>query len=523
MYAGGLGVLAGDVLKQAADDHFPMVGVGLLYRGKYAHQHVAPDGSQTETHDDFDPLSRGLEHVYLNDQPVFIRVHLTQLDIWLRCWQKKISPEVTLYLLDPDTDQNHLNERSICHALYCGTQEEQLKQQFLLGIGGVKLLKKLGIKPRVFHLNEGRPAFLNWQLIRQQMDDTACSYEDAFTWAKNQIVYTNHTLVPAGNQLLNTHLLTAYGEYYAQKMNVSIETLLALGDATTDSEFDLTKFALNTSRAVSSVSEPHLTFCQQRWPSFSWQNVTNGVHLPTWQSPAMATAHTPQEIWHAHLQEKRRTMEYIQQRTGFGYNPEWLVITWARRIAGYKQLPKLIEDLERLAEIIKNTDHPIQLLIAGKAHPYDLAAKKMLQEIIHACQRKLSGHALFIPDLNIELDQYLTRGSDVWLNTPIIGQEASGTSGMKAVSNGVLQCTTLDGWTSEVNWEDRGWVLDGHATAASFYQQLETYIAPLYYSRDSQNMPNEWILRMQRTKELANQYSAKRMLEAYRHKLYDAE
>jgi starch phosphorylase len=259
IYAGGLGILAGDILKEAADQKIPMVGVGLLYRGEGAIQHITAQGQQLEHDNNFDPLSMGLEHVYVDEMPLFIKVHLTQLDIWIRCWKKTIGETVTLYLLDTDTEQNHQNERNICRALYAGTEEETIKQQLILGIGGVKLLHALEIHPDLYHINEGRPSFLHWQLIRSYMDDHGASFDDASGKARQKTVYTNHTLVAAGNQSYATDLLKAYSAYYAEKMQVSVERLLQPGME--GESFNITRYALNTSRKASAVSQLHYQFC----------------------------------------------------------------------------------------------------------------------------------------------------------------------------------------------------------------------------------------------------------------------
>ncbi len=521
IYAGGLGVLAGDILKEAADQNLPYVGVGLLYRGEGAVQEISSEGEQIEKNYSFDPLSLGLEHVYLDEMPLFIKVHLTQLDIWVRCWKKKIGETVTLYLLDTDTEQNHASDRRIAHALYAGSEEEVIKQQLILGIGGVKLLHALGIHPSLYHVNEGRPAFLHWQLIRSHMDENGMSFKDANELARQKTVYTNHTLVEAGNQQFTAHFLRAYGTYYAKRMGVEIDDLLKPGLDQSGEHFSITEYALNTSRKASAVSQLHYQFCQQQWPTAHWVGITNGIHLPTWQNSEVAThLHDPNQLWFAHLGLKRRTMEYIQKRTGFGYDPNRLVLTWSRRIAGYKQIDGLFADLQRLKSILSVSNKPVQLLIAGKAHIYDTAAKKTLQKIIHYLQTDLSGYALFIPNLDIELDQMLVSGSDVWLNTPEYGKEASGTSGMKALSNGVLQCTVADGWANEVEWNGIGWKLDPHHLSESFYHFMERDIQPLFYARSSERVPLEWVRRMQESIQLSSKFSATRMIKQYCDELY---
>jgi glucan phosphorylase len=450
----------------------------------------------------------------------FIKVHLTQLDVWVRCWQKRLSPEVTLYLLDTDTDQNHLNERSIAASLYAGTEEAIIKQQLILGIGGVKLLHQLGIHPRLYHLNEGRPAFLHWQLIRSYMDEHGMDYEQARQLAISRTVYTNHTLVGAGNQTYDLNLVAAYSQYYAQKMGIAVDQLFESG-RTADQRFDVTQFALSVSRRVSAVSQVHLKLCQVAWPSADWVGITNGVHLPTWQqSDIRAVASDPVNLWHVHQQQKAKLAAAVLSRTGFSYDPERLIISWARRIATYKQLPQLFTDLNRLKALVNQPGRPIQFLLAGKAHIYDTQAKQLIQEVVGYCQRELSGHALFIPNYDLDIAQSLVAGSDLWLNTPELGKEASGTSGMKASSNGVLQCTVADGWAAEVPWTGLGWELAADRTGTHFYELLETEIGPLFWDRDPQGTPTGWVERMQKTIKLADHFSSTRMLAEYRHLLY---
>lgn len=522
-YAGGLGVLAGDILKQAADQHIPMVGIGLLYRGEGAIQHIANDGSQVEVDLNYDPLTAGLEHVYADDVPMFIKVHLSELDVWVRCWKKSLSDEVTLYLLDTDTDQNHPSQRQICRALYAGTEEELVKQQLILGIGGIKLLRGLGIQPSLYHVNEGRPAFLHWQLIRQKMDQQGMTYEAAAKKAKSMTVYTNHTLVEAGNQSYTAHLLKAYGMYYAGKMGISIDQLLEPGLLDED-RFSITQYALHTSHKATAVSQLHLKFCQAQWPENNWVGITNGVHLPTWQDSQLSSNQlSDEEIWQRHTELKQQTMEYVRRRTGFGYDPNALVMTWSRRIAGYKQALTLFSDLPRLLSLLKQAGRPVQILIAGKAHVYDKQGKQTIQEIIKAMQTTLSGSALYIPNLDIELDAALTRGSDIWLNTPEFGKEACGTSGMKAAANGVLNVTVGDGWAAEVDWSNKGWLLDHNQLAENLFTSLETKVVPTFYTRNEKNIPLAWVKMMRGALSLAESYSAQRMMHQYRELVYESD
>ena len=522
IYAGGLGVLSGDTIKEAADQEINMVAVGLLYRGIKAVQSVDESGWQTEQDADFDPVSCGIEHVYQIDeeQPQFIKITIGEEDIWLRAWKKQIK-NLTLYLLDTDTDQNQPQDRHITHALYYGSEEDIIKQQLILGIGGVRLLNELGIKPHLYHVNEGRPAFLYFQVIQDLMK-TGLSYSESSQLAKQRIVYTNHTLVKAGNQSYNTDLLKQYLVPTAQQLGTSVDDMLTLGnDNNSGGAFSVTQLALNTSCRASAVSQIHYNLSKDLWPDYNWSGITNGVHMPTWQDSDIAFNYEDAgKLWHTHQDKKRQLMEFVQQVTGYGYNPDWLVISWARRIASYKRPDSLFADIQRLKKLITSQDKPAMILMAGKAHALDTAAKQMLQTMIIAMQTELTGHALYIPNYNLDVASHLVKGSDIWVNTPVFGKEASGTSGMKAVANGVLQLTVEDGWANEVDWKGTGWALDSEKVSESFYSQLEQDIVPMFYNRNQDNIPVDWVTRMQRSIKLAEKFSTTRMLNEYKQKLY---
>ncbi|NCU31391.1 MAG: alpha-glucan family phosphorylase [Candidatus Moranbacteria bacterium] len=522
IYAGGLGVLAGDILKSAADLGIHMAGVGLLYKGEEARQKITLEGNQEENNFDYIPENEGLELIRdATGQPLFVKVHLTQVDVWLQIWRYKIGETVNLYLLDPDNPYNHSHERRLAYALYAGTQEEIIKQQLVLGIGGVKALKVLKIEPTLYHVNEGRPSFLHWQLIRSVMDDKGVSYRTAKKNALEQTVYTNHTIVAAGNQTYDLDLMKAYTKYYAEKMGISVSDLLKDG-LDKQGRFDVTLFALNTSGHASSVSQSHFKVCKKNWPKYNWVNITNAVHFPTWHDSRLSADLGDEELWQTHLDAKRKTQELIAARTGFNYDSNKLVITWARRFASYKQPDLLFRDLSRLQDIALSTNRPVQILVAGKAHVFDTESKSMIREIIGHMSRELRGNALFIPDYNMEMGAALTRGSDVWLNTPRKGEEASGTSGMKAISNGVLQVTSDDGWAEEVDWTDEntGWVIDHKEMEYNLFDLIENKVIPTFYHRNEKDLPTKWLKMMRRSIELSPQYNAERMMEEYCTKLY---
>ena len=385
---------------------------------------------------------------------------------------------------------------------------------------GIKLLSKLNITPRIYHINEGRPGFIIWEAANEIKNKENISYAEAWERVKQKIVYTNHTLVAAGNLTYPLETVKWWAAPLASAYQTDVDVLIKDG-VSGNNAFSITKFALNISSKHSAVSKVHEAYCKKEYPDYDWVSITNGVHMERWQdSDYRNPTISDKEIWDMHLVKKKELVNTVIKRTGFGYDPNRLVITWARRLAEYKQ-PKLIfEDIIRLKKILSNGQLPVQLLFAGNSHSADPHAKSIIEEIIKIFSTELSGLAIFIPNYNISLSNHLTSGSDLWLNTPQGNLEACGTSGMKAVSNGVLNCTVLDGWTYEVNWEGIGWTLDPNNTASDFYNILENEIVPLYYKRNENGMPIEWIQRMRKSIDLAKDYSSERMFKEYKEKLY---
>jgi glycogen phosphorylase len=524
LFAGGLGVLAGDTVKAAADAQLPFVAIGLVYKGYHARQRIDQDGWQHDEPYPFSLIEHHFQLLNINNQPVRVTVPLAQESAQLQVWQRQLGDDTWLYLLDPDVDGNSDTVRHSCDFLYSSTDENQVQEQILLGVGGYNLAKILGLSPRLYHCNEGRPAFLAWPLaidLKRQITDPQI---DVWTMVRSKIAYTNHTLLSSGNVTYADDLLAKYAEPFAQQLGQPVTNLLQLGqnpNRPLPGRFSITDFALNVSRKANGVSRPHTKLAMEQWPQHKWANITNGVHLPTWQKPEfqqpLPNATT---LWQHHRKYKQQLAMVALQRTGYSFDTNRLIIGWGRRITGYKQLPALFVDIERLNKILRHTNAPAQLVIAGKAHPGDNAAKLMLQEVIHHFQNELSGTALFIPNYDLELAQAMVAGCDIWLNTPELGWEASGTSGMKACSNGVLQCTVADGWAAEVEWSGIGWTIDPGKISESVYERLEKDIQPLWLQRDDQGVPQEWVSRMRQSITLAEHYSAQRMLSEYRRKLY---
>ncbi len=521
LYAGGLGILSGDTLKAAADSHTPFIGFGLLYKGKLMKQVLDTHGWQHDHDWDFEPSEVGLAPAIVDDQPLFVKVDMVGHDIWLQVWEKKFSEEVKLYLLDADNSLNHPHEQLLTQFLYTGSMEYQIKQQLLFCTGAITAMEELGIDPALYHLNEGRPAFITWELIKRYMERYTVTYHAAKSLVKDKTVYTNHTLVAAGNQGYPAAILGHYARQYADAFGLTVEQLLSDGVEDDPNVFKITRFALNSSKKANGVSELHSQLSAEQWPEYNWTNVTNGVHMPTWQAPEIeAVKSDVHQLWNTHSQLKRPTMEYMAEAPGGGYGPNEMVMVWARRLAGYKRVSSLVADIERLRAILKHRDRPVQLLIAGKAHQGDTEGKKILQQLVQYMSRELADSALFVPNYCIEVAQHLTRGTDLWINTPEHGREACGTSGMKACSNGILQCTVADGWAAEVAWDQTGWILDHDNISESVYTMLEEHITPLFYDRDDSGVPHQWVQMMQRSIAFKDRFSAQTMLQNYQQQLY---
>ncbi len=518
IYAGGLGVLAGDFMKQAADDNFPVIGVGLLYRGTKMRQGIDQSGWQTESDKEFDPIACDLSPVFSNGQPLYLTIWLENQTVWLRVWKKVFGSSSILYLLDSSIEQNSPELRHITRDLYLGDENYRLKQQLVLGLGAVELLACLKIAPSYYHLNEGRGVFIHLPLLLAVKHQFGWPYDQCLSYIKKQLVYTNHTLEKAGNLDYELDLVSLLIKPYAQALGIDHHLLLDLGRST-NNRYSPTQAALNLSQVVNGVSQVHTRLSTTNFTHDRWVNVTNGVHLPTWQSSSIKLSSDDSSLWRSHLTLKTELKNYVTARTGYSYDETKLVVTWARRVAGYKRLDAIFTDIDRLVKILKNSTQPVQLLIAGKAHQGSESDKQTLKQILYYCQNQLAGHALYIPDYDIELAKHLTSGSDVWLNLPMAGKEACGTSGMKAVANGVLQLTVQDGWTSEVDWTDTGWTLNSDRVTEDLYQSLESQVVPLYYQQ-VHNTSSHWLQMMKNSIKLADQFSAHRMLRQYQQYLY---
>jgi starch phosphorylase len=520
-FAGGLGILAGDVVKQADEEQFPLVGVGLFYHGKRDRQIVYENGAQEYKDYPFDPAALGFSEVRTESGESWkCTIPLDNEEVHVYALAKVLPNGNIVYFLETDRVDNPWHLRDLTLAPYWGDERQQLRQQLVLGCAGVRLLSDLDLLPQTFHLNEGRPAVLAWELAALFHEKVGLPAFDALQQVRQKLVYTNHTLVRAGNLAYDAELVKQHVRPWADRLGLPGVLLLEPGLSADGERFEITEFGLQMSRVASGVSERHTRLCEEQWPEFSWVNITNGVHFRTWQKSSLSNpALSDHDLWTAHIQAKYDLMEEAIARTGIGYDPNQLVLGWARRVTDYKRLGSVFADIQRLRAILDSSTCPTQIVVAGKAHPGDFESQELLQVVIQLFQTELSGRALFIPNYDIGLSKHLVAGVDVWLNTPVDGREACGTSGMKAASNGVLQATVADGWAAELDWGGIGWTLNPEQPGLHLLDLLEQEIQPLYMNRHN-TLPTGWIERMRRTQDIAQRYSASRMLREYQEKLY---
>ncbi|MGI6021967.1 MAG: alpha-glucan family phosphorylase [Methanoculleus sp.] len=581
IYAGGLGFLAGDHLKEASDLGLPMVAIGFMYSQGYLHQKINPEGWQLDINEPLDPEAAPITRV-LDPEGEHLVVRVPHIDppIYVAVWKVQVG-RIPLYLLDTDIDCNDLHSRGISSRLYTGDLEQRLRQEIVLGIGGRKVLHALGADYSVVHLNEGHPAFALLERIRERVD-RGMGFDEALEQVRATSVFTSHTPVPAGHDIFPDDLIDHYFKSYYPALGIDREEFLQLGvhPQNPDAGFNMTAFALRASEHHNAVSRSHGTVTRQMWRCL-WprtpevtvpiDHITNGVHVPTWLNhrmrdlydrhigptcPNWLTEHDDpvvwelideipdDELWFLHTWLKAKLFNRIREQervkwatrqpggvldpaTGSAYlNPDVLTIGFARRFSTYKRAHLIFEDPERLKRILNNRWQPVQIIFAGKAHPADNEGKRLLQRIYRYTQQpEFGGRVAFVEDYSEKVARYLVHGVDVWLNNPLPPMEASGTSGMKASLNGVLNLSILDGWWVEGYNGKNGWAF-GSETAAcdgrdpidatAIYNLLEREIIPLYYDRSVNNVPHGWVKMMKESiKSNGPRFSARRMVKEY--------
>jgi starch phosphorylase len=582
VYAGGLGILAGDHLKECSDLAVPVVAVGMIYSQGYVWQRIREDGWQEDVEETlnrtYDPITPVLDS---EGQRLTVQVPLFDPPAYMAVWKVAVG-RVSLYLMDADLEANQPWDRAIAHHLYASNPEQRLRQEIVLGMGGMRVLEALGVRPAAIHLNEGHPALAILERIRALVESGA-SFEEAAQRVRESTIFTTHTPVPAGTDVFPFQLMDKYFNPYYAKLGTDRDTFLQLGLNPQDpgAGFNMTVFALRMANFRNAVSQRHGQVARKMWAGL-WPDkkedevpieaITNGVHLPSWVEPIRLQplltrylgpawlAHQDRpavwelvddisdaELWRLHQELKGALIAQIDQRArarwqqdgvaacnviAFGalLDPGILTLGFARRFTGYKRPDLILHDLERLKRLLTDPWHPLQIIFAGLAHPADLDGKRLIQKIFRLAQDpECGGRIAFVENYDQQLAEYMVHGVDVWLNNPLPPLEASGTSGMKASINGVPNLSILDGWWIEGYKGTNGWAfgrdeIEGDRTQAdaeALYRLLEEKIIPLYYQRSDEGVPHGFVQVMKAAiKNAAPTFSTRRMVKEYVNQFY---
>ncbi|MBU0742456.1 alpha-glucan family phosphorylase [bacterium] len=573
LYSGGLGILSGDHLKAASDLGLPLVGVGLAYRFGYFHQQIDLDGRQ---HEDYRPNNFSLMPMALqcgdDGEPLVVSLPYPGRTVRAQIWKIDVG-RIPLYLLDTDVNGNDEEDRAISNHLYGGDEDTRVRQEILLGVGGLRALTAVGIEPDVCHLNEGHSAFLTIEQIRRLMTGQGLDLANACTAARARNIFTTHTPVPAGNDAFDRDHVREYLRPHAEEMGIDVDALVNLGlmdPADGREKFGMTVLALRLSRFANGVSELHGAVAREMW-HFLWpgsdlnnvpiKHVTNGVHMPTWIADEMDPLYRrhladdpptlPHDVfWAEHERRRGHLVQMVRERliwqgrrehappeymetVSRSLDPRALTIGFARRFAPYKRATLMLRDPARLARILGAPGRPVQIIIAGKAHPRNEPGKELMQKVWSMSRRpEFHGRLVLVEGYDIDLARHLVQGCDIWLNTPRRPLEASGTSGMKAAANGALNLSVLDGWWCEGYEENNGWAIGNGKNyddperqddddAESLYTLLEEQIVPLFYARAAGGLPQAWVQRMiEAVEAVIPQFSTVRMVDEYTERFY---
>ena len=583
IYAGGLGVLAGDICKQSSDSGLPLVAVGFMYPQGYFRQHVSAEGWQEEVYTQLDfseaPIS---PCAWPQGCGPYISVPLGDRQIFLQVWQVRVG-RVNLYLLDTNISDNRAEDRGLSARLYTANQEERLRQLIVLGIGGVRALRELHIKPVVWHANEDHTAFMMLERVREERAK-GTPLKEAIENVRKNTVFTTHTPVAAGQHIFPYQLMDYYARNFWEPLGIDRESFLKLGnyEGLGQEKFSLTAFALRLAGQSNAVSKLHGTVARKMWSALypgkavediPILSITNGVHSPSWRAAEIselfekqledtllpreyeeqfwknANSIPDEQFWAVHQLMKTRLIRAIQDRAqlrlvrdgistqqvlamGALLDPYALTLAFTRRFTQYKRPYLILSDSERLKKLVTDPLRPVQIIFGGKSHPADYASKELLKSVYNlALDKRFQGRIVFVEDYDMNLARELVRGVDVWLNTPRRLQEACGTSGMKASMNGVINLSIRDGWWDEAYNGINGWAIDtfkggtpdeeDHADAEALYSLLENNIVPLYYDRDRKGIPHNWIqVAKEAIKTINPVFNACRMMKEYVERMY---
>jgi len=586
IYSGGLGVLSGDHLKSASDLGLPLVGVGLLYSNGYFQQKLDKDGWQNEFYiiEDFNKLPIELQ-LDENKKPIIVKIKIADEIISIQVW-KLIIGRIELYLLDTDIKPNSKKNREITETLYGGDIETRIRQEIVMGIGGIKILSALNIQPNVFHMNEGHSAFLSLERNRMLMNKNNISFSEAQKINYKNNIFTTHTPVPAGIDIFHRELISkCLSEYYSKELNLSLDEFMQLGNIPNFKDlnsFNMAHLAMNNSMYINGVSKLHGIVSKDLWSdrfqsldkdAIPIGSITNGIHIKSHTAPNLQklfkkyldgfweydlsikdnwelVKNIPDnELWQMHIVNKNNLINFSRESTLKQNNEKGietsknnfenlldnnaLTIGFARRFATYKRATLIFNDLDRLDKILNNKNKPVQIIFAGKAHPKDQAGKEFIQAIYKVSfDERFKNKIVFLENYNLEVAKYLVCGCDLWLNNPRRPLEASGTSGMKVVTNGGLNLSILDGWWDEAYQSELGWKIgdrqntfnsaeNDETDIEDLYKVLENEIVPIYFDKDENGLPNLWIERVKRSiSELSYYFNTDRMVMEYFNKYY---
>jgi starch phosphorylase len=582
IYAGGLGVLAGDLCKEASDLGLPLVAVGFMYPQGYFQQRISPEGWQEEIYRQLDFDEAPIRPCPWPDTcATTVQLQMNDKTIQVCSWLVKVG-QVNLYLLDTNCEGNSPQDRQLTARLYTADREQRIQQEFILGIGGVRILRALGLNPTIWHANEGHTSFMMVERLREEIA-SGHDINHAAERIRNTTVFTTHTPVPAGHDVFPVDLIEKYLRKYRESLGLSLPDFMRLGQVHPDDpSFNMTALGLKMAEHRNAVSRLHGEVSRKMWHVLWPQldedkvpiiHITNGVHVPTWIAPELSeicknfvspelidrhddislcekVADIPDgQFWEVRQLLRRKLIQYIleaaqhrwaegnataQQILAMGslLDADTLTIGFVRRFAEYKRPALIFSDVERLKKIVNNRQRPVQIIFAGKSHPADFASKVLLHRVYSlASDREFQGRIAFVEDYDMHIARFLTQGVDVWLNNPRRLQEACGTSGMKASINGVPHFSIRDGWWDECYNGKNGWSINGgpemadkeqdNTDAEAIYQLLETQIVPVFYKRDRDGVPHDWIKVVKEAfRTVVPQFSARRMLKEYTEKMY---